>query len=165
MNYFLKSILTTVVLTLILNYSFAQVTITINSGDTQNGNLDLSDNGSHCDPYTTCVKQYDRITWMIGPNSNVQSIKLVHKKKGAPVIFVLGPSKDGDKWTGKVIFAPKDNYSYYITWTDVNGYSHTYDPKIAVNPKLNVAGIIAAIIAFIVAAFYGIRYLWRNFAK
>lgn len=135
-----------------------QHTITIYSGNPSNHELKLSDNG-----YSE-VPQYNRIHWIITPGSNVASIEKIHKKKDSPGVFIFGPSRDGNEWTGKVMFAPDSDYQYYITWIEKGtGTHHTYDPKIAVKPSFNIA-FLFIIVAFILGlATIGIRRLF--FAK
>lgn len=130
-----------------------QDTIWIYHGDPVTGHLDLSDNGySH-------VKQYDRIHWIIDPTkSNVASIDKIHKKQGSPNLFVLGPSRKGSEWTGKVMFAPTQDYEYYITWTEKNNPgSHTYDPKIAVKPGVHIMLLVATGVVAVALLLLGIR--------
>jgi len=119
-------------------------TITIEYGY-PDGHLKLSDSG-----YSK-VDLYTRINWVIDPNSNVASIDKIHKEKGSPVLFILGPSRDGQNWTGKVVFAPNKDYDYYINWTEkVSGLSRTYDPKIAVKPHPLTATAILIVATIII---------------
>jgi len=134
-----------------------QDTITILHGHPLSGQLDLSDNG-----YSQ-VNQYDRIYWIIDPNSNVASIEKIHKKDGSPNLFILGPSRKDKEWTGKVMFAPARDYEYYITWTEKNNASHTYDPKIAVKPGISFYLLLSILVLILVLASFGVRRLF--FAK
>ena len=131
-----------------------QDTIIIYHGDPVSGHLDLSDNGySHVD-------QYDRVYWIIDPNSNVASIEKIHKKDGSPNLFILGPSRKDKEWTGKVMFAPTRDYEYYITWTEKNNPgNHTYDPKIAVKPGTSIMLVVATVVVAVALVALGIRRL------
>jgi hypothetical protein len=96
------------------------------------GTLILSDNG-----YST-VDLYTRIRWEVDTASNVASIDKINNKHIFPMLFVLGPKRDGKSWTGKVVFRPQTEYEYYIKWTEKGtGITRTYDPKIAVRPTFD----------------------------
>jgi hypothetical protein len=129
-------------------------TVTIYNGNTADGTLQSSDNGY------ILVDQYDRIHWIIASNSNVASIKKIHKKDGAPNLFIFGPSREGNGWTGRVMFAPKKDYDYYITWIEKGtGTPHTYDPKIAVKPGVHFFLLLFIVALILGLAFVGIRRL------
>ena len=131
-------------------------TITIKMGHID-GKLDLSDNG-----YSK-VDQFTRITWVIDKNSNVASIEKIHKKHTFPVLFVFGPSQDGDTWTGKVMFAPDKEYEYYIKWTEKgSGKSYTFDPKIAVKPGTFSFTTLVILVALIIIAIPTVRFFSRK---
>jgi hypothetical protein len=126
--------------------------ITIRNGDSTTQKLDLRDaEGRPAD--TVDVVPGERIKWIITDGSNVDSIKAISEKDTSQ--NVLGrrahSKRSSSTWKAKVarkaqlekIAKPtkaegKEYYyeeQYYIEWKDKSGNIHTYDPKIAVNPK------------------------------
>lgn len=117
-------------------------TIIIHKGYS-NGTLKLSQEHITVDRFT-------RINWIIHDTANVASIVGIHKKKGSPVLFIGAPRRDGNSWTGKVIFAPERDYEYYIEWTEKGtGTRRTHDPKISVNPDLWFVLFVVILLIFI----------------
>lgn len=106
--------------------------ITITGSDTSNGTLTLSDNG------TTSANRGQIVTWIIGPNSGVQSIDAINNDSNSTDVFNPDPAPVGGNstnWQGTVnpnLAIPAEE-DYTITWTDPSGVQHSYDPKIQVN--------------------------------
>jgi hypothetical protein len=121
------------------------------------GTLKLSDNGY------MYISQYRRIHWVIAEDSNVGSIEKVDEKDAAPPLFIWGPKRERDGWTGRVMHSPGVS-DYYITWKEKGtGIRRTYDPKIAVKPSLNIWLLFIIVALILGLATIGIRRLF--FAK
>ena len=126
--------------------------IIIRNSDTATGKLELRNaEGRPAD--TVDVVPGERIKWTIADGANVDSIKAISEKDTSQnVLSRRAHSKHSSStWKAKVarkaqlekIAKPtkvegKEYYyeeEYYIEWKDKSGNIHTYDPKIAVNPK------------------------------
>lgn len=98
------------------------------------GNLNL-------DPETINVNRGDTVTWIIGPNSQVQSITSINPVAGAPGsidVFVPGDPKQlgsSSNWRGTVStdIAAGSKEIYTIQYTRSNGAQGKADPIIQVN--------------------------------
>jgi len=133
-----------------------QDTIIILHGNPATGQLDLSDHG-----FST-VDLYDRIHWIIDPGANVASIDKIHKKHGKQ-IFILGPTREGNGWSGKAMFSadPQNAYEYEITWTEKpTGKRYSSDPKIAVKPGTNFWLLLFIAVLIVALAGFGLRRLF-----
>lgn len=110
----------------------ATINIRINSGNTSNGLLDLSDRGS-----TSAHRKYN-ITWDIKNHSNVGAITRIQLKSISGNLFSsLAPTNaHNTKWKGVIKDnAPFNDYYYSIWWKDTAGNGpYEHDPKIAVKP-------------------------------
>jgi hypothetical protein len=110
--------------------------ITIKKGDPQNGNLELDpDPGGGRPVY---VSRWRKVTWKIGPSSNVDSFCIEMKSKSEQIFLpVFRPhSKYTKSVWGTVNPAKKDStiYDYTICWKmPGDTTNHRFDPKIAVN--------------------------------
>ncbi len=109
----------------------ATINIRLNSGNTSNQKLDLSDHGS------TRAHRRHVITWDIKEHSNVGSIPSIKIKPNSVNIFSsLGPNAHYTKWRGEIkANAPYSDCYYSIFWKDNDGNGpYEHDPKIAVKP-------------------------------
>ena len=107
------------------------IVIQILGSDPSTGNLTMSDNG-HSD-----VSRGDQVTWIVHPNSGVNSLTGITVKTGSTNVFGTGPCPIGNSsnWRGKILdtlIIPIDE-DYNIYWDDTTGTNHCYDPKLTVN--------------------------------
>lgn len=100
-------------------------------GDTSNGDLVLSDKG------VSYVKKNEVVTWIIHPNSGVESITAIPVKPGSTNVFTTGPSQLGNSknWQGRIRndVRVKTEEEYNIEWKDSDGNDYTFDPKLKIN--------------------------------
>lgn len=106
-------------------------TIQITGSNTSDGTLTLSDAGN------TTTSRGSTVIWQIMPNSGVSAITNIYNDVGSTDVFSPDPGQVGNSsnWSGTVnpnltVPAVED---YSIDWTDTNGGTHTYDPRISVN--------------------------------
>lgn len=103
-------------------------------GDTSNGDLVLSDKGK------SYVKKNEVVTWIIHPDSGVESITAMTVKPGSTNVFTKRPSKLGNSknWQGRIRndVKGKTEEEYNIEWKDSNGKEYTFDPVLVINPFL-----------------------------
>ena len=104
--------------------------IEIGMGNTNDGKLDLSDEGK------TLAKKGKYVIWQINSYSNVASFKIKiisnpHK------IFSKPPYPEGYYWKAKIKRNAKNGAEckYSILWLDEHGFPYEHDPKIAVDPS------------------------------
>lgn len=110
-----------------------------------NGNLTLSDKGK-----PVVVKENEVVTWIIHPDSGVESITAIPVKAGSTNIFTTGPGRLGrsKNWQGRIGKEFRDTgvkfleeksgqkfiqEEYSIVWKDSNGKKFTFDPKLRIN--------------------------------
>lgn len=116
--------------------------IYITAADSSTGNLTLSDDGE------TSILDHgadiDSVFWIVNDNiPNIEAITGVNFESGTQ-IFRAGPNEmtplDGQKSVWGAAFVVGGSVpvgsveEYNISWTDTDGNSHIYDPKITVNP-------------------------------
>jgi hypothetical protein len=102
-------------------------------GIAPDNSLILSDKGQ------TNVDPGDTVTWLLGPNSGVESITAITKKEDSTNVFKPEPAPVGGSknWAGTVDpFVPKGSEELYnILWkADGEDVINIFDPKIQVNP-------------------------------
>ncbi len=108
--------------------------IIIRNGNTNDGRLELSDNGD------TQAKAGTKIKWKIMDGSNVASIvDITPKSKSDFEIFSVHPKKDGSKFKAKIKHdaIDYDVCEYNIHWKakDNSETIHIHDPKISIEPS------------------------------
>ncbi len=138
--------------------------IVINSGNTSDGTLDLSDRG-----YTK-AQRTESIIWGIKQHSNVGSIDAIAVKATSRNIFSSLESIDPNnrKWEGVIDhFAPYIDCEYTIWWKDLHGHGpYKHDPKIAVRPPGGVAVLgIAGLIQKAIFMLLGIFSFYKLFSR
>ena len=113
--------------------------IYITAADVQTGQLTLSDGGETDVNLPPLGGDY--VIWMIGSGANnIARITAITKEDdGSQNLFYFGPKElqtdQGTFWAGIILGAPIGAFEdYSITWQDTDGYEHTYDPKIVMNP-------------------------------
>lgn len=119
--------------------------IIVLDSDTSNGNLELSDKGK-----PIVVKENEVVTWIIHPDSGVESITAIPVKPGSTNIFTTGPGRLGrsKNWQGRIGKGFKDSgvkfleeksgekfilEEYSIVWKDSDGNKYTFDPQLKIN--------------------------------
>ena len=117
--------------------------IVIETANESNGKLGL-------DPEDTVyVDSWDKVTWSITAD-NVVSFYIEHKRDTDDIFFFLDkpPSKHTKEGSGRVKLFPRAGaeYEYAIHWKDRNNMSHTFDPKIAVDPIQNNSKLILGVV-------------------
>ncbi len=94
-------------------------------------NLIMSDKGH------SVVSPCTRVIWLVHPESGVKNISAINRKPNSANIFETSPEKIGNSpnWHGKIRCDIKEiTYEdYNIVWED-GEKTHTYDPRISVNP-------------------------------
>jgi len=115
--------------------------IRITGSDPGTGDLTLQDsNGNSATNFN--AQRGHVITWEIQPNSGVSAITGFAQENvnGNTNVFSSYPSQQGNSsnWQGTVDanLSSSNSYTdtYEINWQDAQGNSHTYDPRIQVNP-------------------------------
>lgn len=110
--------------------------ITITGIDSTTGNPILVDNNNK-NAYNFRVDAGDTVQWNINPNSGVSAITRLPPKEGSTDVFQSGdPHKkaQSNNWEGTVKESTRgEEEDYNIIWTDEDGGTHTFDPKISVN--------------------------------
>lgn len=112
--------------------------IIILESDISNGNLTLSDKGE------SYVSKNEVVTWIVHPDSGVESITAIPVKPDSTNVFTTGPCQLGNSknWQGRIRtdFKRKSKdepeqivEEYDIKWKDSDGEEYTYDPKLKVN--------------------------------
>lgn len=111
--------------------------IIVLDGDTNNGDLKLSDNGE------SIVNENEVVSWIIHPDSKVKSITAIAVKPGSTNIFTTGPCQLGPcrNWQGRIGSGFREKYKeelvqeeYNIVWKDHDDKEYTFDPKLIINP-------------------------------
>ncbi|HXS56815.1 MAG TPA: hypothetical protein VN726_11880 [Hanamia sp.] len=115
--------------------------IRITGSNTSTGDLTLQDsNGNSATNFN--AQRGHVITWEIQPGSGVSAITGFAQENvnGNTNVFSSYPAQQGNSsnWQGTVDanLSSGNSYTdtYEINWQDAQGNSHTYDPKIQVNP-------------------------------
>jgi|GEM_PF-2223695 len=114
--------------------------IYITAANPSNGVLTLSDKGETGIPDHGAI--YDGIFWVVTEDvPNITAITGVEHEDGSNLFSENGFAASGpgikSSWYAKftVGSSPVGSYEdYKIFWTDTDGNSHTYDPRIAINP-------------------------------
>lgn len=106
-------------------------TIQITASNASDGTLTLSDAGN------TTTSKGSTVTWQVMPGSGVSAITNIYADSGSADVFNPDPAPVGNSsnWSGRVnpnLTTPAYE-DYSIDWTDDNGGTHTYDPRISVN--------------------------------
>lgn len=118
--------------------------IIVLDSDTSNGNLELSDKG------LSYVNENEVVTWIIHPDSGVESITAIPVKPGSTNIFTTGPGRLGrsKNWQGRIGKGFRDSgvkfleeksgekfiqEEYSIVWKDSDGAEYLFDPKLRIN--------------------------------
>jgi hypothetical protein len=142
----------------------ADYSIIIESGNTSNHKLNLSDGGR------TTAQRLDSLTWSIGVhNADVTSFK-IKKKKGSRSIFFTAPPNEHRRSLKKDIWilAPHTDYMYSIAWKDADGNPHEHDPIISIRPStapqrlLETVVIILAATAAVAVLSIALRFLRKE---
>lgn len=101
-------------------------------GINADNSLQMSDRGR------TTARPGDTVTWMIDPQSGVESITAIAEKPNSPNVFDPDPAPVGDSsnWQGTVRQVDtRTEEEYTISYTKTNGGgTFEFDPIIQVNP-------------------------------
>jgi hypothetical protein len=139
-------------------------TITITGGNTSTGVLILSDRG-----HTKAIKG-ERIRWKVKNSADpVVSIEGVPLKANTTDIFSgdygESPRKEDSKnWRADIArdVHTGDVCEYSIIWKDTNGVSHTFDPKISINPSFAPALLVSVVVGALAITYFLLRRFKRS---